>query len=131
MINKNIRKSLLVYLVVTIPLLSQEKPDTTKTETDSTKTKPTIKSLTKGSKAIGGLFTFFQDTTNGSVQMLIQKNQLNKEFIHFVHTLDRVVDVGHFRGAYKSSKIFEIRKYFNRVEFIAINTSYYFDPKIR
>ena len=129
MINKNIRKSLLVYLVVTIPLLSQEKPDTTKTETDSTKTKPTIKSLTKGSKAIGGLFTFFQDTTNGSVQMLIQKKQLNKEFIHFVHTLDGVVDVGHFRGAYKSSKIFEIRKYFNRVEFIAINTSYYFDPK--
>ena len=38
-----------------------------------------------------------------------------------------MVDVGHFRGAYKSSKIFEIRKYFNRVEFIAINTSYYFD----
>ena len=59
--------------------------------------------------------------------MLNKKDQLNKEFIHFVHTLDGVVDVGHFRGAYKSSKIFEIRKYFNRVEFIAINTSYYFD----
>ena len=70
MINKNIRKNLLVYLAVTIPLLSQEKLDITKTETDSTETKPTIKSLTKGSKSIGGLFTFFQDTTNGSVQML-------------------------------------------------------------
>ena len=117
--------SLLVVFI--IPLFSQEKPETSTEKPDTTKQKITLESLTKSSKTFKGMFEFYQDTLNGSLQMLIKKDQLNKEFIHFVHTLDGVVDVGHFRGAYKSSKIFEIRKYFNRVEFIAINTSYYFD----
>ena len=117
--------SLLVVFI--IPLFSQEKPETSTEKPDTTKPKITLESLTKSSKIFKGMFEFYQDTLNGSLQMLIKKDQLNKEFIHFVHTLDGVVDVGHFRGAYKSSKIFEIRKYFNRVEFIAINTSYYFD----
>ena len=117
--------SLLVVFI--IPLFSQEKPETSTEKPDTTKPKITLESLTKSSKTFKGMFEFYQDTLNGSLQMLIKKDQLNKEFIHFVHTLDGVVDVGHFRGAYKSSKIFEIRKYFNRVEFIAINTSYYFD----
>ena len=117
--------SLLVVFI--IPLFSQEKPETSSEKPDTTKPKITLESLTKSSKTFKGMFEFYQDTLNGSLQMLIKKDQLNKEFIHFVHTLDGVVDVGHFRGAYKSSKIFEIRKYFNRVEFIAINTSYYFD----
>ena len=120
-----------VYYIVTfvlIPLSAQETDDSTAVKADSTDTKKTISELTRSSRKIEGLFTFFQDTANGSVQMLIDKNQLNKEYIHFVHTLDGVVDVGYFRGAYKTSKIFEIRKYFNRLEFVSINTSYYFDP---
>jgi len=121
-----------VYCIVTlvlIPLSAQETNDTTAVKTDTTDTKKTILELTRSSRKIEGLFTFFQDTVNGSVQMLIEKNQLNKEYIHFVHSLDGVVDVGHFRGAYKTSKIFEIRKYFNRLEFVSINTAYYFDPE--
>ena len=121
-----------VYCIATfvlIPLSAQEKNDTTAVKTDTTDTKKTILELTRSSRKIEGLFTFFQDTVNGSVQMLIEKNQLNKEYIHFVHSLDGVVDVGHFRGAYKTSKIFEIRKYFNRLEFVSINTAYYFDPE--
>jgi len=118
-----------IETLVLIPLSAQETNDTTAVRTDTTDTKKTILELTRSSRKIEGLFTFFQDTINGSVQMLIEKNQLNKEYIHFVHSLDGVVDVGHFRGAYKTSKIFEIRKYFNRLEFVSINTAYYFDPE--
>jgi len=118
-----------IAILVLIPLSAQETNDTTAVKTDTTDTKKTILELTRSSRKIEGLFTFFQDTVNGSVQMLIEKNQLNKEYIHFVHSLDGVVDVGHFRGAYKTSKIFEIRKYFNRLEFVSINTAYYFDPE--
>ena len=125
--NRSFFISLLVVFMV--PLLSQEEPKPPTTKPDSSTTKVTLDSLTKASKLFKGMFTFYQDTLNGSLQMLIEKSQLNKEYIHFVHTLDGVVDVGHFRGAYKSSKIFVIRKYFNRVEFVRINTSYYFDPK--
>jgi hypothetical protein len=129
--NPHIGRNIFIFLLIIFifPLFSQETPDSSKTTPDTSKTKITLDSLTKTSKPYKGMFTFYQDTSNGSLQMLIEKNQFNKEFIHFVHTLDGVVDVGHFRGAYKSSKIFEIRKYFNRVEFVLINTSYYFDPK--
>ena len=117
----------LATLVLT-PLSAQQTNDTTTVKIDSTDTKKTISELTLTSRRIEGLFTFFQDSVNGSVQMLIEKNELIYEYIHFVHTLDGVVDVGHFRGAYKTSKIFEIRKYFNRLEFVSINTAYYFNP---
>ena len=111
------------------PLSAQTIIDPTAVNVDSTATKKSVSELTQASHKTEGLFTFFQATVDGSVQMLIEKNQLNKEYIHFVHSLDGVVDVGHFRGAYKTSKIFEIRKYFNRLEFVSINTAYYFDPE--
>ena len=41
-----------------------------------------IKSLTKSSKKIEGLFTIFQDTVTGSVKLLVKKEQLNKDFIY-------------------------------------------------
>ena len=126
------RLFLTVYSILTFvltPLSAQQTNDTTTVEIDSTDIEKSISELTRSSHKKEGLFTFFQDTVDGSVQMLIEKDQLNKEYIHFVHTLDGVVDVGHFRGAYKTSKIFEIRKYFNRLEFVSINTAYYFDPE--
>jgi|GEM_PF-4472204 len=43
--------------------------------------KPSVADRTKGNKKIDGLFTLYQDTTTGSVQMYIRKDQLNKEFI--------------------------------------------------
>jgi hypothetical protein len=118
-----------IVMFLLIPLLAHETNDTTAVNVDSTEAKESVLEQTRSSRKIEGLFTFFQDTIDGSVQMLIEKNQLNKEYIHFVHSLDGVVDVGHFRGAYKTSKIFEIKKYFNRLEFVSINTSYYFDPE--
>ena len=73
--------SLLVVFI--IPLFSQEKPETSTEKPDTTKQKITLESLTKSSKIFKGMFEFYQDTLNGSLQMLIKKDQLNKEFIHF------------------------------------------------
>ena len=36
----------------------------------------------KSSKKIDGLFTMYQDTTTGSLQLYVKKNQLGKEFIY-------------------------------------------------
>ena len=69
------------------PLSAKQTNDTTTVKIDTTDTKESISELTLSSRRIGGLFTFFQDTVDGSVQMLVEKNQLNKEYIHFVHTL--------------------------------------------
>ena len=88
-----------------------------------------IKDLTKSSKKIEGLFTIFQDTITGSVNLLIKENQLDKEFIYFSQIADGVADAGKIRGSYQGSSIFYVKKYFNRLEFVAPNTSFYFDKK--
>ncbi len=89
----------------------------------------TIEDLTKSSNKIEGLFTIYQDTITGSLQMLISENQLNNEYIYFSQIADGVMDAGRInRGSYRGSKVFTVEKYFNKIEFVTQNTSFYFDP---
>ncbi|MGB2867898.1 MAG: zinc-dependent metalloprotease [Bacteroidota bacterium] len=87
----------------------------------------TIKEMVKASKKYDGLFTIYQDTTDGSTTMLVKKDQIDKEYIYFSFTADGVIEAGHFRGAYLGSNVFTVKRYFNRVEFVTENTSFYFD----
>jgi len=105
-----------------------KKGDTEKVEVKKKSTEKTIEDLTKKSKKIEGLFTMYQDTITGSIQMVITKEQLEKEFIYFTQIRDGVLDAGAFRGAYGGSKLFTVKKYFDKIEFVAKNTSFYFDP---
>lgn len=91
------------------------------------KPKKSIASLTKSSKKIDGLFTIYQDTVTGSLKLLIKKEQLNKDFIYFSQIANGVTEANAFKGAYRGSSIFRIKKYFNKIEFLAPNTSFYFD----
>ncbi len=86
-----------------------------------------IEELVRPSKKIEGLFTFYQDTLSGSLKLLVTKEQLDKEYIHFLQAIDGVIEVGMYRGAYKGSKVFTIGKYFDRLEFKSVNTRMYFD----
>ena len=88
-----------------------------------------IKEVTKKSKKIAGLFTIYQDTTTGSIKMVITKEQLGNEYIYFSQVANGVLDAGAFRGSYRGSKVFKIEKYFNKIEFVTQNTSSYFDPE--
>jgi len=85
-----------VYCIATfvlIPLSAQEKNDTTAVKTDTTDTKKTILELTRSSRKTEGLFTFFQDTVDGSVQryMVLYQSRYNRaekscrgsRFIHY------------------------------------------------
>ncbi len=91
--------------------------------------KATIGEKTKSCKKIDGLFPLFQDTANGSMYLLVKKQQLGKQFIYFSYTENGVVAAGHFRGSFRDNKVFTIRRYFDKVEFVVQNTSFYFDPK--
>ena len=108
-------------------LTSQKKKedDTTKKE----KTEKTIADLTKSSKKISGLFTIYQDTISGSIKMVVRENQLNKDFIYFSQIADGVTEAGSYRGSYQGSTIFNLRRYFNKIEIVAPNTNFYFDPE--
>ncbi len=107
-----------------------KKGESTEVTTPPSKKDKTIAELIKSSKKIEGLFPIYQDTITGSLQLLISENQLNKEFIHFSQIADGILDAGRYnRGSYMGSKVFKIEKYFDKIEFIAQNTSFYFDPE--
>lgn len=87
-----------------------------------------IKAVTKSCKQVEGLFTMYRDTITGKTYMLVKHEQINKEFIHFSQIADGVRDTGRLlRGTYMRSKIFLIEKFYNKINFIAQNTAYYFD----
>jgi len=89
-----------------------------------------IEDLVKSSKKIEGLFTIYQDTITGSLQILINDDQINKEYIYFSQIADGVMDAGRIvRGSYRGSKVFKIKKYFNKIEFETQNNSFYFDSE--
>ncbi len=91
------------------------------------KKEKTIKDLTKSSKKIEGLFTIYQDTVTGAIKLLVKEDQLNKDYIYFSQIADAVTEAGMFRGAYAGSSVFNIKKHYNKIDFIAPNTSFYFD----
>lgn len=87
----------------------------------------TIANTVKNSIKMDGLFTVYQDTTDGSTHIVIHEDQLNKEFIYFSHTADGAVPAGHFRGMYRENKVFKIVRHFDKIEFQTVNTSFSFD----
>ena len=126
------KKLIMISLIVlhSILIVGQEKKENEKKEDKVEKKDKTksISDLTKSSKKIDGLFPIFQDTINGKLKMVISKNQFEKEFIYFSQIADGVVEAGRYRGSYQKEFIFYIKKYFDKIEFIAPNTNYYFDP---
>ena len=126
------KKLIMISLILlhSISIVAQEKKENEKKE-DKVEKKDKSKSiadLTKSSKKIDGLFPIFQDTINGKLKMVISKDQFQEEFIYFSQIADGVVEAGRYRGSYQNEIIFYIKKYFDKIEFIAPNTNYYFDP---
>lgn len=91
--------------------------------------KKTIAELTKSSRKYPGLFTVYEDTTTGALQLQIRKSQIGKEYIYFTHTVNAPVSAGTYRGNYRGSRVLSIQKHFDKIEIISENTAYYFDPK--
>ncbi len=100
------------------------------TETNSTSKKAfkTIEEFKKKCNVKNGLFNVFQDTLTGEIYLEIPVEYLGKEFIHFSFIADGILDAGFFRGSYRSSRVFKIERYFNRLDFVVQNTSFYHDP---
>jgi hypothetical protein len=91
--------------------------------------KKTVAEVTKGHQHITGLFDFYLDREKGTLHLYVKKDQVGPEFIYFNQTVDGVVQAGHNRGRYGSERIFRIARIFDRMEFIAENTAFYFDPQ--
>ena len=104
---------LIITLIFSPTLKSQDK------DKGKDKKEKTIAELTKSSNKIDGLFPIFQDSASGELKMLIRKDQLDNDFIYFSQIADGVTEAGSFRGSYGADVIFQINKYYNKLEFVA------------
>ena len=118
--------SLVCLLSISACASTKNVNEATRSESSNEKTTDFEKAIEK-SKAYEGLFTAYQDTTDGSVKLQINEDQLNKEFVYFGMSNDGVPDAGHFRGAFRDNKIVKVRRYFDKIEFVHVNNSFYFD----
>lgn len=118
-----------------LPLEAQKKRKKKKGDFQETYAKPQkdekkkISELIKSHYKSEGLFTFYQDSTDGSLKMLIKLDQIGKEYIHFYYIENGAVEVGAFKGQFRGTRIIKVKKYFNKIELETQNTSFYFDSK--
>lgn len=89
--------------------------------------KKTVAELLKGTTALPGLFGLHQNKDTGALYLQLKKEQVGKEYIHFVHVLDALPEAGNFRGVHLDTRIYSIERYFSRIEIRAEPTSLYFD----
>ncbi len=90
--------------------------------------KKTIADVTKNCDEIKGLFNLHRDRENGTVYLFVRKDQMEKEFIYFTHTVEGVLAAGHNRGQFHDETVFVMKRSYDKVEFVKQNTAFYFDP---
>ncbi len=89
--------------------------------------KPTVAEKVKASKKLPGLFTLYQDTVTGSVQMYIRKDQLNKDFIYQSFSLSGPTGLFLHQSMHRATLVFKMKKAFDKIEFSTVNTNFYYD----
>lgn len=127
------RNLLFTALVTSLLLLSScassKKASTQEADTSNKNNGKTIASETENSVSHEGFFTVYQDTTDGSAKLLINKDQLDEEFIYFTYVENGTVQAGRFRGQFRENAVLKVRRNYDRIEFVKLNTNFYFDPE--
>ncbi len=82
---------------------------------------------TKSSKRDDGLFTLYQDTITGSIQMYVKKDQLGKEFIYQSFSISGPTSMYLNQSMHRANFIFRIQKSFDKIEFATQNLRFYYD----
>ncbi|MDP4215809.1 MAG: zinc-dependent metalloprotease [Bacteroidota bacterium] len=90
--------------------------------------KPSLADKVKGSRKIEGLFTLYQDTVTGSLQIYVKKDQLGKEFIYQSFSMGGPTSLFLNQNMIRTTWVFRIRKQFDKIEFSQENTNFWYDP---
>ncbi len=109
--------------------MRQQMQNAQKPAGDSSKSskKATVAEKTKGTKKNQGLFTLYQDTTTGSVQMYIKKDQLNEEFVYQSFSINGPTALNLNQSMHRANFVLKIVKAFDKIEFQEVNTDFYYD----
>lgn len=81
----------------------------------------------KSSRRTDGLFTVYQDTATGSLQLYVKKDQLGKEYIYQSFSLNGPTALFLNQSMHRSNFVFTIKKSFDKLELSRVNTAFYYD----
>ncbi|WP_100655993.1 zinc-dependent metalloprotease [Alteromonas flava] len=98
-------------------------------EKSDKKEEQTLTQVLEKKSAYDGFLPIYQDEKDGSSLLVIDADKLNKPFLYFAKTVDGPVAAGHFRGGFRQYRLIEMRRDFDRIEFVATTPRYYFDPE--
>ncbi len=131
--NKTLLLTAIAIAAVSSTTLAQQPPPATmppaKPPVDTAKPKKvSIAEKVKSSNKMAGLFTIYQDTTTGSVQLYIPKKHLGKEFIYQSFSLSGPTSLSLNQSMHRSNAVFKIVRAFDKLEFHEVNTNFYYDP---
>ncbi len=123
-------------LFVSLALAAQNRPATPvnagappAADTSKPKKPAGITDKVKSSRKIDGLFTLYQDTATGSMQLYIRKDQLGKEFIYQSFSISGPTQFFLNQSMHRNTFVFKVEKAYDKLEFSLVNTSQYYDPK--
>ena len=105
-----------------------ESVDDTETETDEEE-KVTIESYIEENELDSkpGFLNLLINKENDDHFLILQKDDLNKEFIYFTYFLDAPQASGQFGGALSDGSILEFRKFKNDIALYKKNTKFIYD----
>src|SRR6266516_4520682 len=130
-------KKLLMLLILsqalfTIAARAQDKNKAAETLSPADTTKPKkpagITDKVKSSRKIDGLFTLYQDTATGTIQLYVKKNQLGKEYIYQSFSISGPNSLFLNQSMHRVTLVFKVQKAFDKLEFSQVNTHFYYDP---
>jgi hypothetical protein len=128
---QNFLLALAAGCVISLSANAQAPSPGAKPASDSSKTpapkKPTVAEKTKGMRKHAGLFTLYQDTTTGSLQMYVKKDQLGKEFIYQSFSISGPTALFLNQSMHRNTAVFKIEKAYDRLEFSEVNTKFWYD----
>src|SRR5690349_18617108 len=98
--------------------------------TDTAKKKPAagITDKVKSCRKVEGLFTLYQDTATGTVQLYVKKNQLGKEYIYQSFSISGPNQLYLNQSMHRATLVFKIEKAFDKLEFSRVNNRFMNGP---
>ncbi|HUC80588.1 MAG TPA: DUF5117 domain-containing protein, partial [Flavisolibacter sp.] len=112
----------------TVVVVNKQTTDGKPPMMDTSKVKKvTLAEKTKGSRKFEGLFTVYQDTVNGALQLFVKKDQLGKEFIYQSFSISGPTSLFLNQSMHRNTAVFKIVKAFDKLEFHEVNTRFHYD----
>jgi hypothetical protein len=121
---------LIVMMLFANGLSAQQSKQSASPSPDTAKAnkKPSIEEKVKSSHKYDGLFTLYQDTVTGNLQMYVKKDQLGKNFIYQSFSMGGPTSLFLNQNMIRMTLLFKMKKAFDKIEFLEQNTNFYYDP---